>query len=392
MGIKLGPVAALLIGAAVGGWMWSGDVIQGGIGPQGEPVVIADRNAEADAIPFKVRTTVVEPRERAEVLIVRGRTEADFSVPVRSETAGTLEERLVSKGDVVAAGTEVCRLDPGTRQTVLVQAQAALAQAQASLEQAQFDLESNTQLTERGFAAQSRLNGFRAAADAARAQVAQAEAQIAQAEQEIERTVVVAKASGIVQDPVAEPGDVLQVGGVCVTLVDLDPLVVTGQVPETEVGSIDVGMEASVDLITGERVDGTIRFIAPAADNETRTFGIEIGVPNPDGELRAGVTATARIPLAPIQATPILASWVSLDDEGRIGVGTVEDDGTVGFAPVRILAQDIDTTWVTGVEAGTRVITLGTDYVVVGQRVTFEDEPAPLGSAAEPERVALATE
>ena len=391
MAIRTGPVVAILIAAAVGGWMWSGEIIQGGIGPQGDPVVIAERNARAEAEPFAVRTTVVDVQERAETLIVRGRTEADASIPVRTETSGTLEERLVDKGDLVTPGTEVCRLDAGTREIVLSQAQAALAQAQAALEQAEFDLESNTQLAERGFAAESRLNGLRASADAARAQVAGAEAQIAQAEEELARVVVVARASGIVQDPVAEPGDVLQAGGVCVTLVDLDPLVVTGQVPETEVGALEVGMTAAVRLVTGEAVEGTVRFIAPAADPETRTFPIEVAVPNEGDRLRAGVTATAAIPLAPIEATPILASWVTLDDAGRLGVGTVTDDGTVGFAPIAILAQDTDTTWVTGLEPGTRVITLGADYVIAGQRVSFEDQPAP-DAPAMPERVALATE
>lgn len=392
MAIRSGPVVAILIAAAVGGWMWSGDIIQGGIGPTGDPVVIADRNAEAEAVPFAVRTTVVNVEERAEALVMRGRTEADASIPVRTETAGTLEERLVSKGDQVAPGTEVCRLDRGTRETVLRQAEAALAQAQAALQQAEFDLESNTQLAERGFAAESRLNSLRAAADAARAQVAGAEAQIAQADQEIARTVVVARASGVVQDPVAEPGDVLQVGDVCITLVDLDPLVVTGQVPETEVGALQVGMDAGVRLVTGEEVTGAIRFISPSADAETRTFAIDIAIPNDDGRLRAGLTATAAIPLTPTEATPILASWITLDDEGRLGVGTVEDDGTVGFSPIRILAQDIETTWVSGLESGTRVITLGADYVTVGQRVTFEDETAPVSVPAEPERVALARE
>ena len=396
MGLKIGPVAAVLIAAGVAGWMWSGDVVRGGIGPVGDPVVIAERNDEASAALFAVRTVVARPRERAETLIVRGRTEADASIPVRAETSGTVEERLVDKGDRVTPGTEVCRLDLGTREAVLAQARAALAQAEASLEQAQFDLESNTQLAERGFAAESRLNGLRAAADASRAQVAQAEAQIAQAEEELGRSVVVAQATGIVQDPVAEVGDVLQPGGVCVTLVDTDPLVVTGQVPETEVGALEVGMDAGVRLVTGEEVAGTLTFIAQAADPETRTFAVEIAVPNPDERLRAGVTATAAIPLAPTLATPILASWITLDADGRLGLGTVEADGTVGFVPVRVLAQDTETTWVAGLEPGTRVITLGADYVVAGQRVTFEDEVAPASLAVPspdgPDRLALAAE
>ena len=377
MGLRVSHLAAMAILGAVGGWMWSGDVIEGGTGPrEGEAVVIADRNEAAESKPFAVRTRVVEPEGRRETLVMRGRTEADAEVPVRVETGGTVRERLVEKGAFVTNGMEVCRLDRGTREAVLRQAEAARAQAEAQLQQAQFDLESNQKLADKGFAAESGLNALRAAANAAQAQVAQADAQIAQAEEELTRTVVVASASGIVQDPVAQVGDVLQAGGVCVTLVDTDPLLVTGQVPETEVGALRVGIPAGVRLVTGEEVEGTIRFISAAADPETRTFAVEIAIENPENALRAGVTATAAVPLPEVEAYPLLASWLTLDDEGRIGVGTVSDEGTVAFAPVEILAQETDVTWVMGLMPGTRVITLGADYVVPGQRVAFADEDA----------------
>ena len=389
MGIKVSHVAAVLIAAGVVGWMSSGELIRGGIGPRGEPVIIAERNAQAEEELFTVRTQVMQPEERAETLLLSGRTEADAEIPVRAETGGTLQERLVRKGQFVTAGTEVCRLDAGTRESVLRQAEASKAQAMASLEQAEFDLNSNTQLAERGFAADARLNALRAGADAARAQVAQADAQIAQAMQEIERTIVVANASGFVEDPIAEVGDVLQPGGVCITLVDTDPLLVTGQVPETEIGQLRVGMDANVRLVTGEQAEGTIQFVAASADPETRTFEVDIAIPNPENQLRAGVTASAVVPLQPIEAYPILSSWITLDDSGRIGLGVVNDDRTVEFVPVRVLAQDTDVTWVTGLEPGARVITLGADYVLAGQKVEFVDQPSKELAALRAEPVTL---
>lgn len=392
MGIKVAHVAAVLVAAGVAGWMSSGTLIRGGIGPQdGEPVVIATRNAEAEQERFTVRTQLMEPKSRIESLLIRGRTEADAQIPVRAETGGTLEERLVDKGAFVTAGTEVCRLDAGVRESVLRQAEAARAQAEAALQQAQFDLQSNTQLARRGFAAEAGLNALKASADAARAQVAQAEAQIAQAEEELARTIVVANASGFVDDPIAEPGDVLQSGGVCVTLLDTDPLLVTGQVPETEIGQLTVGMNAAVRLVTGEEVDGRVQFVATSADPETRTFEVDIAIPNSENRLRAGVTASAVIPLDPIDAYPILSSWITLDDGGRIGLGIVREDETVAFAPVEIIAQDTEITWVVGLEPGTRVITLGADYVIPGQRVAYVDQPSDKVTAALAEQQASLT-
>lgn len=363
--IKGSHITALVIAGAVLGWMATGNIVVGGqansVNATPPP---AERSAEDEAL-FKVRYVTVNPEIRPDTILVRGRTQADSIVSVRAETSGTLEKRLVSKGDRVKAGDLVCQLDRGVRET-------AINRAKATLEQAVHDYEGAVELQKKGYSANTRVMALKAALDGA-------SAGLAEAELELSRTDITATTDGVVQDPIAETGDNLAIGDVCITLINADPMLFIGQVSERQVGQIDVGDPAGVQLVSGETVVGKIRYISPSADAATRTFLIEIELPNPDDALRDGVTAAAQIELEGAEAYKIRPSWLTLDDDGSIGVRVVEDGGTVAFRQLNIISHTPDTMWVTGLEPDARVITVGQDYVTPGQTV----EPVAADAAAQ---------
>ena len=353
--IKGSHIAALVIAGAVLGWMGTGNIVVGGQANSENAVLPpAQREENRDEL-FKVRFVTVNPEERPNVLLVRGRTKADAIVPVRAETSGTLEKRLVAKGDRVKQGDLVCQLDPGVRQ-------AAVDRALAAHEQAVFDYEGSLSLQKQGFTSETRMKALKAAMDGAAATLAEMRLELA-------RTDILATADGIVQDPIAEIGDNLSDGDVCVTLINADPLLFIGQISERQVGQVEVGNPAQVQLISGELVAGTIRYVASSADEATRTFLIEVEIPNPDNRLRDGVTAAAQIKLDGTEAYRIRPSWLTLDDDGSVGVRVVEDDNSVSFKQLNIISHTPETMWVTGLEPGARVISVGQDYVIPGQTV-----------------------
>ena len=163
------------------------------------------------------------------------------------------------------------------------------------MDKARLDHKAATQLQGRGFESETRVASTKASLDAAQARVAAAQ-------QELERTIVRAPISGVVQAPLAEKGQMLSVGGTCATIVDADPMIFTGEVAERDIADLALGTPASVTLITGETVEGEVSYISRTADSYTRTFTVEITLPNPDGALRTGVTAKATIPLGTIRA------------------------------------------------------------------------------------------
>ena len=354
MKLRGSHLVALAILAAIAGWMYTGDLIIGGqVDP--DTKTIAERETKRTNEAFRVRVAEVQPSERSEFLSVRGRTSAEAMVSVRAETGGTVENRAVSKGQMVKQGDLLCVIDKGIRAT-------SLTQAKAQFDQAEADYDANAKLVKRGFATKSKLRGLRAALDAAKAAVATAE-------QEMKRTEVRATVSGQVQAPMAEPGDNLAPGGVCVTLVDTNPMLFSGQVPERNIGSIQQGMAAAITLISGVTTEGEIRYISPVADASTRTFKIEIAMPNPERRIRDGLTATAKIELPSKQAYKIDSNWLTLADNGEVGVRSVSAANKVQFFPVSILSQDETSVWVDGLIPGLRVITLGQNFVSAGQEV-----------------------
>ncbi|MEX3008191.1 efflux RND transporter periplasmic adaptor subunit [Hoeflea sp. TYP-13] len=363
--IKGSHIAALVIAGAVVGWMATGNIVVGGQANSANATPPPAERADSDEALFKVRYITVNPEVRPDTILVRGRTQADAIVPVRAETSGTLEKRLVSKGDRVKAGDLVCQLDRGVRET-------AVNRATAAYDQAVFDYEGAVELQTKGYSSDTRVMALKAAMDGA-------SATLAEAKHELSRTDITATANGIVQDPIAETGDNLSIGDVCITLINADPMLFIGQVSERQIGQIKVGDPTGVQLVSGETVAGKIRYVAPSADAATRTFLIEVELPNPDGLLRDGVTAAALIELEGTEAYRIKPSWLTLDDEGSIGVRVVENGDAVSFRQLNIISHTPDTMWVTGLEPGTKVITVGQDYVIPGQTV----EPVAAETAAQ---------
>jgi multidrug efflux system membrane fusion protein len=135
-----------------------------------------------------------------------------------------------------------------------------------------------------------------------------------------------------------------------------------------------------ISLVSGTQVQGVIKYIAPTADPQTRTFRVEIEMPNNDNLLRDGITAKADIALQADKAFQVRSSWLTLSDNGDIGVRVLDEKDVVVFMPVRILAQTAETMWVNGLKEGERIITLGQEYVTVGQKVIAVDETAQLNA------------
>lgn len=354
--IKGSHFAAVLITAIIGIWMYYGDIKIGGQGAlNNETKPIAERNEEISSELFKVSYVVLNPESRSKTVTLRGRTKENAIVPVRAETNGVLKQRLVNRGDFVKEGQLVCIIARGAREASLESANARLSQMEA-------EYAANQELVKKGFATDSRLRQILFDLNAAKAQVKQAEI-------ELSHTEIKANASGVVQDPIAEPGDVINQGGACVTLVDRDPMFFTGQLSETDINNIKPGMKAEVTLVTGVKSEGTITYIAPSTDPQTRTFLTDIRLDNSDEAVQGGLTASASIQLSETLAFKISPSWLTLADNGDLGVKTITEDNIVEFTPVKILSQTNKGFWIEGLRPNARVITLGQEYVIAGEEV-----------------------
>ncbi len=167
----------------------------------------------------------------------------------------------------------------------------------------------------------------------------------------------------------AEVGSYLAIGGSCGSMIELDPLLIVGDVPETEASKLHVGAAATAQLVSGETLSGKIRYVASDADPQTRTYHLEIAVPNPRLAAKSGLSATVKIQagIGPAHLVPVSA--LVLDVAGRQGVRYVVDNNRVAFSPVTVIEETAGGMWVAGLRGPTRVITVGQSYVNEGQTV-----------------------
>ncbi len=336
---------ALAILILVSLWIASGVIIISGSKP------VAKKTA-AD-MP-QVRTAVLTAADRDASLTVRGRTAALHSVDLKAEVDGVVQAIHFEKGDRVKAGQVLCELKLKDRAAKVAQAHALVVQ---TAKQHAVDLD----LAKDGFRSATQVDQSEASLEAAKA-----------GEQtmsiELENTRIKAPFDGMVDDRYVDVGDYMRVGDKCALLIAPEPFLAVGQVSEREVSQIKVGNPASATLVTGETVEGRIRFVASRADDTTRTFRIEVQLPNPTGKLRVGVSADLHIPVRQLMAEKISPGILVLDDNGVVGVRAVQR-GIVRFLPVDIVSDGPDGMWVSGLPDHLAVITVGQSFVTDGERV-----------------------
>ncbi len=156
------------------------------------------------------------------------------------------------------------------------------------------------------------------------------------------------------------------------TLIKLDPVIAVGEVSEHDLGSVDVGDGAEVRLVNGSSVRGEVRFVSREASEQTRTFRIEVAVPNPNGDIPAGMTAEINIHAEPVEAVALPRSVVTLNEDGELGVRAVNDDSKVVFYPIDLVDDTPRALFLAGIPADARVIVSGQDLVTEGDAVKTE--------------------
>jgi multidrug efflux system membrane fusion protein len=340
--------AAAVILILVGLWIGSGVIP---VGAARHPNATAAKSA-SDMPSVQVQRLSVQHRDAS--VTVRGRTEALRSVDVKAQVDGVVQALHFKEGDFVKAGQVLCELQVNERA-------AKLEQARAQVSEMDQKYKANVALAKDGYLARTLLAESATALDSARASERAAELDLA-------NTQIRAPYDGRVDNRYVNAGDLMKNGDKCALLIAPEPFLAIGMVSEHDVGSIKPGDPASATLVTGETVQGHVRFVANSADAATRTFRIEIELPNPTGNLRDGVSADVRIPVRHVEATKISPGILVLSDGGVIGVRTVEK-GVVRFKPVQIVSDSPEGMWVTGLPNSAEVITVGQEFVSEGSHV-----------------------
>jgi multidrug efflux system membrane fusion protein len=345
----------LIITAAVILWMISGSVFS--------PPQNNTNTMPAPSAPPKVRVQISTAQAMTNRLTLQGQTQADRTVTVKAETHGVVKQTLVEKGATVTAGDPLIKLAIEDRQARLLEARSLRVERQTEYRAVQ-------SLKKGGYQAETELARAKASLDAA-------EAALRVAELELERTSVSAPITGIVNQRFVEVGDFVSRGDPVAALVDLDPIRVIAQVSERYLGRIKVDKPGEVRLLDGSTVPAKVTYVGSSASKTTRTFPVEMQIPNPDGLIIEGITAELHLPIAQIRAHNLPSSVLSLLDNGELSVKAVDENNHIIAYPVEVLGDSSDGIWLGGLPETLTLVVVGHEFVQPQQTVTpvFMDTP-----------------
>ncbi len=324
--------------------------------PAEQPAAAGSTSAAAadEAIP-QVIVYPAKTSTHTVLATLKGSTEPDREVTVRSETMGTVINASVAEGQTISRGTVLCGLDVESRA-------ARIAEAEAGVTSARLDYDAARQLEEKGWTTSNNAAAAKAALD-------RAEAGLAAAKIELGKTRITAPFAGVFETRLAERGDFLSVGAPCGRVVDLDPIIVAVDATENQLNAIDPETPVPVELATGVQATGKVRYIARTASAQTRTFRVEIELANPDNAIAAGLTASVKVALGEAPAILMTPASLVLHNDGRVGVRYIDEADTVQFTEVSVVDDAPDGIWVTGIPDGANLLVAGQDFLREGIKV-----------------------
>lgn len=338
---------------AIGAVAWIGSGLIGETDPQTE--ITSNTQADATAALVKVRVAKLAAEDRPRRIVVMGRTNAIKNAEIKAETSGQVIARPGLKGQATTKGSVLLELAMDDRA-------AKLKEAQARAGAARITYQASKDLQRKQFESQIKLAE-------SNAELASAEAELASIKLDLARTKIRAPIDGYIETLLPGPGDYVEAGEVVALVVDLDPMRVIAYVTERDIGDVHVDDLVAIKLPNGSQIGGTVNYVSRQANDVTRTFRIDIWIDNPNMEIPAGLTAEAELSGGSRKAHKIPSSALTLNDEGKLGVQTLNATDIVEFMPVELLEDTPDGTWITGLPDDVTVIIVGHEFVIDGQKV-----------------------
>ena len=316
-------------------------------------------NTTTTTILPRVQTSHYTSQSITKNMILYGKTEANKSVIIRAEVAGKITNVNVNKGAYIKRHKSIVNIEKS-------EIPARLKQAQASLTERELTYKAVKSLNDKGLQGRVRLAEVNT-------QLLSAKTDVEHLQLVLKRTNVIAPFSGILQLQYADLGHYLQIGDPIFSLENTDPIVIRGDATEHNINALTLGQTVSATLISGEVIEGKLSYIASIADGDSSTFRIEAKFPNPQLKIFSGISAKLTLPLYQVDAIYVSPSVLAMDEEGNLGVKTVEDSVVV-FHAINLVEADNEGAWLSGFKGEVDIITLGQGFVKVGDKVDAVDQ------------------
>lgn len=319
-----------------------------------------------------VRAVTIEKREAGSTVTLTGRIKAEDEVALGFRISGRLLETFGSRGDRVAAGKLVARLESQNEQNALRRAQADLAAARAQLTQARNHFDRQSTLLKQGWVTRATYDLAASARTTAQSQVAAAEAHVSVARDTVGFTELRTNLPGVLTEIGPSAGEVVQAGQMIVRIARKEGRDAVFDAPAQLARSLSKDRAITVNLTDDRSVtaQGRVREISPQADPVTRTFEIKVALTGPPPAMRLGATVTGRIVTQGEAVIEIPAAALTRTNR-QPAVWIVDPaNNTVSLRNVDVLRFDEATVVVSsGLKDGDVVVVAGVQALHPGQKI-----------------------
>lgn len=285
------------------------------------------RSVIVDAKPVQTRTV-------NETIDVVGSLEADERTVVTTEIAGKVEKIHFEEGTVMTedingkgSAPVLVELDDDLLQAERRTVQAELQARESDVKQARDDVQRQEKLQENGATTEAEYTRANIQLEQAKASVAEAQARLEETEERLDKTRIRAPFSGELGERQVSRGSYLSPGDPIVELVRQDPIEVSFDVPEKFRSELNTGQTVQLDVgaYPDRAYEGTVFYVSPSAQPDTRTIEVKARLKNPERALNPGMFANVRLITATREDAPVVPDSAVVPRDDRHFVYVVQD-------------------------------------------------------------------
>lgn len=303
---------------------------------------------------INVEVSTIETETFVEEIRLTSVAMANQDVLIKAEESGVIRQLFADRGDRVRTGDWIAKIDDR-----ILSSQVAQARAVADLASQTWDRRKRLWEEEQVGSEIAYLEAKFAAEQSA--------ATLAGLEERLSRTVVRAPFTGILDERSVDVGTMVGPGDALGRLVDLDPVKVFAGVPERYAPDVAVGAPAlmSFEALGSDVYSSTIRYVGAAINPRSRTFPIEVQLPNGDGAIKPEMVANMSITRQQVEGAIVVPQDALVRVEQGYVAFVVVERGGVTVAEVRDVELGPSRRNLVVVEAG---LAAGEQLIVVGQK------------------------
>jgi len=332
---------------------------------------LKDEDKQVKGFPVEVAQVSFEKVEH--YLEAIGSFLPEDEVTISTEVEGIIKKRYVDEGDCVKKGTLLIKIDDEKFHFQVEEAEASLREAEASLKNAELTLKRMNQLLEEKVIDQQKYDDTITQFDLSRATVENVKAKLNRYRKSLRDTMIVSPLDGVVSERMVTEGEYVKVGANLLKVVNIDPLKLSFTLPEKFSGQIKIGQTVAVETkaFPGEFFTGSVYFISPKVNLNTRTFEVKAKVKNEDYRLKPGFFVDVKLLIDINEQAMVLPEGAVLMREERYVVLAVKGEKIVIKSVRQGKRFDGKVEILDGIDRDDFVVVSGLSELTEGSRVSI---------------------